>query len=137
MLALPIVILYFVLVWRHFPAFDRLYVSNADDLISDGGRGAIIVLGVALSLLAQAAVVLASLNDTYFHDDASVFYVYSAAILFAPPLLGRTIAWLAKSAIDRWGAKRGRLAINWLGVGIMHGTWANPLLLILYFILSA
>jgi len=51
--------------------------------------------------------------------------------------VGRIVAWFAKLAIDRRGAKRGRLAMNWLGVGFMHGTWANLLVLILYMTVRA
>jgi hypothetical protein len=121
---------YFVLLFTLYPILDRVYAPNENDLFSTAGRHVIVILGIALSFLVQAAVV--RMFMTLVPNGEMAFFVGVPLVLITPPVLGIVVARLAKLTIDRSGASRARLAMNWLGVGSLHGTWANPATLLFY-----
>jgi hypothetical protein len=133
MFLLPLVILYFVLLFALFPVFERLHVADDGDVLSSVDETIIVLLGVALAFLAQAVAGLTTVS--YFaHNGEVQMYCGGLAVLITPPLLGISFAGFAKLAIDRSGASRGRLAMNRFGAACLHATWVNPILSILYLI---
>jgi len=120
-----LLLIYIVILLRLFPILDRVYVPDENDLWSNASQKTIVALGMPMSFLAQVAVVW--VIATLVRGGENQGFLGFSTALITPPVLGMLVAGFAKSEIDRRGANRSRLAMNWLGVGSLHGTWANPL----------
>jgi hypothetical protein len=119
-----LLVTYIVILLRLFPILDRVYVPDENDLWSSAGQKTIVFLGMPMAFLAQAAVV--QMVEIFVRGGEAQFFMSVPTALITPPVLGIVVASFAKSWIDRRGTNRYRLAMNWLGVGSLHGTWANP-----------